>query len=134
MTRQRILIVDDDDDIRANIKDILDDLGYRTDTAHDGPSALRLVQSSDYDVAILDYQMPGMNGATLHREIVKLRPEMASIMVTAYAEGDGAEKACDSGVRHILRKPVDLGELLRLVKASEKSQNSTVDENPSFGT
>ncbi len=116
MSSHRVLIVDDDDDIRANIQDILDDLGYRTATAHDGPSALLLIQASDVDVVILDYQMPGMNGAMLQGEIVKLRPEIVSIMVTAYAEGDGAQTARRNGVQHVLRKPVDLPELLRLVK------------------
>ncbi|WDQ14859.1 response regulator [Rhodopirellula sp. P2] len=133
MTAKRVLIVDDDEDICANIKDILDDLGYQTDVAHDGPSALQLVESNPYDVALLDYSMPGMDGATLHHQMVQLRPEIAAIMVTAYAHGDGAQRARDSGIQQVLRKPVDLKELLPLV---EQISNSpivlVVDDDPEF--
>lgn len=110
-----VLIVDDDDDIRSNVRDILEDLGYRTDEAHDGPSALRLVEERSYDVALLDFKMPGMDGATLYREIKKLRPEIVAIMVTAYAGSDGAQKAKDAGTWRVLPKPVDIPSLLSLV-------------------
>ncbi|SMP42837.1 Response regulator receiver domain-containing protein [Neorhodopirellula lusitana] len=117
MTHKRVLIVDDDVDSCANIKDILDDLGYRTDVAHDGTAALDLVGANPYAVAVLDYSMPGMNGASLHNEIVKLRPEISSIMVTASTHDDGVQRARDCGVQRVLTKPVDLGELLSLVKS-----------------
>ncbi|QDV26468.1 response regulator [Aureliella helgolandensis] len=115
MTEKRVLIVDDDDDIRANIKDILDELGFQTDTAQDGAEALRLAGHHQYDVALLDYQMPGMDGATLHSELLKIQPNIVSIMVTAFAGADGAKRTVDLGVRRILRKPVNLDELLPMV-------------------
>ena len=133
MKSKRVLIVDDDRDICSNIKDILDDLGYQTDIAHDGHSALDLVDTNRYDVVLLDYSMPGMDGATLHQQMVLLQPEIAAIMVTAYAQGDGAQRARDSGIQQVLRKPVDLGELLPLV---EQLSNSpivlVVDDDPDF--
>ncbi|MFG0266619.1 MAG: response regulator [Rhodopirellula sp. JB055] len=133
MTTTRVLIVDDDVDICCNIKDILDDLGYDTDIANDGPSALQLVKSQSYDVAVLDYSMPGMDGATLHEQMVRARPEIVAIMVTAHAHGDGALRARDSGIQRVLRKPVDLKELLPLV---EQISNSpivlVVDDDPEF--
>jgi CheY-like chemotaxis protein len=128
-----VLIVDDDVDICCNIKDILDDLGYETDIAHDGPSALQLVKSSSYDVALLDYSMPGMDGATLHQQMVQIRPEIVAIMVTAYAHGDGAQRARDSGIQQVLRKPVDLKELLPLVEqVSNSPMVLVVDDDPDF--
>ncbi len=117
MTAKRVLIVDDNEDICVNFRDILDELGYDADTAHDGPAALVLVSANKYDVVVLDYQMPGMDGATLHQQMVRLRPAIAAIMVTAYAQGDGAQRARDGGVLHVLRKPVDLGELLPLIRS-----------------
>ena len=128
-----ILVVDDDDDIRSNVKDILEDLGYRTDTAHDGPSALKLVQQKSYDVALLDFKMPGMDGATLYSEIKKLRPETVAIMVTAYAGSGGVERAKDAGTWKVLRKPVDFGALLHLVKqAAQEPVVLVVDDDPDF--
>ena len=60
-------------DICRNLSDILTDLGYQVDFAHDGPSALELVRQRPYDVALLDLKMPGMDGLTLYREIKKQR-------------------------------------------------------------
>lgn len=109
-----ILLVDDDVDICSNLADILADLGYRVDAAHDGPAALELIGRNRYDVAVLDYKMPGMNGVTLTREIRRVRPEMVSLLVTAHA-GSAADEALSAGAWHVLAKPVDMARLLGLV-------------------
>jgi CheY-like chemotaxis protein len=110
-----VLVVDDDVDTCRNLSDILTDLGYDVDTAHDGPSALELVKRRGYDVALLDYKMPGMDGLTLYREIKRLRGGTVGIVVTAYAKGNAAEEAVEAGAWQVLSKPVDLGRLLPLV-------------------
>ena len=95
-------------DTCRNLSDILTDLGYRVDIAHDGPSALELVRSNAYDVALLDLKMPGMDGLTLYREIKKLaRRTRWRIVVTAYAGGSTAEEALAAGAWQVLPKPVD---------------------------
>lgn len=111
----RILVVDDDVDICRNLSDILTDLGYIVDSAHDGPSALELVRQRPYDVALLDYKMPGMDGLTLYREIKKQRAGTVSLLVTAYASPATAEEALTAGAWKVVSKPVDFGELLELV-------------------
>ena len=119
MTRRnapRILVVDDDPDIRDNIRDILSDLGYQVDTAHDGPSALALVTQQPFDVALLDLKMPGMDGLTLYREIKKLRAGTVSLLVTAFAGAATAEDALSAGAWKVLAKPVDFGKLLGWVE------------------
>jgi CheY-like chemotaxis protein len=113
--KPHILVVDDDADTCRNLSDILTDLGYDVDTAHDGPSALELVRRQAYDVALLDYKMPGMDGLTLYREIKRLRADTVAIVVTAYASGTTAEDALDAGAWQVLSKPVDFPKLLRLV-------------------
>src|SRR5262245_3151806 len=92
-----VLVVDDEPDTCHNLTDILTDLGYRVDTAPDGPSALELVRKNPYDVALLDYKMPGMDGLTLYREIKRLRAGTVAIVVTAYAGGTTAEEALAAG-------------------------------------
>lgn len=111
----RIMIVDDDADICRNLSDILVDLGYRAEAAHDGPSALELVRRTPFDVALLDLKMPGMDGLTLYREIRKVCPETVAILVTAYAGGSTAEEAISAGAWKVLPKPVDPSKLLGLV-------------------
>lgn len=132
-SQKSVLVVDDDSDIRANIEDILTDFGYRVETAEDGHAALRLVEQSTYDVALLDYKMPSMDGATLYRRIKEIRPETVAIMVTAYAGSNGAQEALDAGTWRVLRKPVDVSELMPLVaEASQQPVILLVDDDPEF--
>lgn len=128
-----ILIVDDDQDIRTNVKDILDDLGYRTDVACDGPSAMHLIRSNHYDVALLDFKMEGMDGASLYREIKSIAPETVAIMITAFIENARIKQALDAGTWKVMRKPIDMPELLSLIEeASDQPLVLVVDDDEDF--
>jgi CheY-like chemotaxis protein len=125
-----ILVVDDDVDTCRNLSDILTDLGYEVDIAHDGSTALELVRRNAYDVALLDYRMPGMDGLTLYRAIKKLRAGTVAIVVTAYAEATTAEEALAAGAWQILPKPVDFPKLLGFVgEAVEQPLVLVVDDD-----
>ena len=112
---QRILIVDDEQDTCANLSDILTDLGYQVDTANDGFAALELVKKNNYDIALLDLRMPGMDGVELYRRIREVSAGTVAIVVTAYASSDTAKSARAAGAWQILSKPVNIGNLLNLV-------------------
>lgn len=112
----RLLIVDDEADACRNLSDILSDLGYRVDTAYDGPAALELVRQHRYDVALLDLKMPGMNGVELYKRIKAVSAGTVAIVVTAFAGSQIAQEARDAGAAEIVAKPVDLQRLLRLVE------------------
>jgi DNA-binding NtrC family response regulator len=111
-----ILVVDDDVDTCHNLQDILCEMGYQVDIAHDGLQALELVRQKPYDIALLDLKMPGMDGITLYREIRKVQASAVALVVTAFATGTSAEQALAAGAWHVLSKPVDLGRLLDLVQ------------------
>jgi DNA-binding NtrC family response regulator len=111
----RILVVDDDRDICSNLSDILTDLGYSVDLAHDGPAALALVRERPYDVALLDLKMPGMNGVALYREVKKERASTVALLVTAYAGHATAQEALSAGAWRVVPKPVDFPALLAMV-------------------
>jgi DNA-binding NtrC family response regulator len=113
--KHRILIVDDEQDTCANLSDILSDLGYHVDTANDGFAALELVKKNDYDIALLDLRMPGMDGVELYRRIREVSAGTVAIVVTAYASSDTAKSARSAGAWQILSKPVNIGKLLNLV-------------------
>jgi len=117
-----ILIVDDDPDIAISVSDVLTDMGYQTDIAGDGQSALDLVRNRSYDVALLDFKMPEMDGVALYQQIQKLRPTIVAIMVTAYAGSDGVNRARNAGTWKVLRKPVDLDTLLGLIEEAVGSR------------
>ncbi len=118
-----VLVVDDDQDICDNITDILDDQGYSTDSAQDGSTALRLLRERLFDIAILDFKMPGMDGAALQDEIRSRYPKVISIMITAHAGSDGVARALSKGIWKVLRKPVDVSVLLDLVKEASSNEN-----------
>lgn len=113
-----VLIVDDDVDTAINISDILGDFGYATTTTHDGESALQLAEQNQYEVVLLDFKMPGMDGATLYGRINKLQPHLLAIMLTGFAGSDGVERAIEAGVWQVMRKPVDVGQLLEHIQAA----------------
>jgi two-component system response regulator HydG len=115
MTSCRILVVDDEVDTCRNLSDILSDLGHEVAIAFHGPQALQLVRSQPFDVALLDFKMPGMDGLTLYREIKRLPPEIVAIIVTAFATRETTDSALNAGAWRVLSKPVDLQVLMELV-------------------
>ena len=115
---KRLLVVDDDTDICSNLRDILEDQGYRIDVAHDGDTALGFVNQHHYDLVLLDFIMPGMDGAELYGKIRQLAPSIPAIMITAFAANEGLQRARRAGTWQIITKPVDPRELLTLVSAA----------------
>jgi CheY-like chemotaxis protein len=111
----RILVVDDEVDTCRNLADILSDLGYDVEMAHDGLSALELIRQKPFDVALLDLKMPGMDGVSLYREIKKLQAGTVAIIVTAYATSATADSALAAGAWQIVSKPVDFPHLMKFV-------------------
>lgn len=111
-----ILVVDDEVDTCQNMSDIFQDFGYRVDVAYNGFSALKLIQENAYDLAILDLKMPGMDGLTLYREIKKSRSGIVALIVSAYVTDSDMKAALNSGIWHVLPKPVDFPQLMSLLE------------------
>ncbi len=134
MTRHpSILVVDDEVDACRNLSDILTDLGYHVDVAHDGNTALERVRERPYDVALLDLKMPGMDGLTLYRELRKLRAETVAIVVSAFASKETTSEALAAGAWQVLPKPVDFPPLLKLMaEALDQPLVLVVDDDPAL--
>lgn len=126
-----ILVVDDDPDTCRNIADILGDLGHYVETATDGFAALDLIRKRPFDVALLDFKMPGMNGLELYREIRKLRAGTVAIIVSAYTNAATKEESLEAGAMQVLSKPVEFSRLLSLVdEALGQPLVLVVDDDP----
>lgn len=82
----RILLVEDEADVRATLKLILEMDHHAVEEANDGRQALSLFGSRQFDLVMTDYVMPEMNGEALAIEIKKRRPTMPVIMITANAD------------------------------------------------
>jgi CheY-like chemotaxis protein len=122
MTTHNILVVDDDLDTVANVSDILTDVGYDVDTACDGESALQRVRNKHYDLALLDFKMPDMDGLRLYEQIKSIQPNVAAIMITAHADNRDIRRAKDSGTWRVLRKPIDVDQLMRYLDGGREFQ------------
>ena len=128
-----ILIVDDEADIRDSVADILTDFGYDVATAANGNEALALISERSFDVALLDFRMPGMDGLTLFRELRRRCPETSAILVSAYTEDGVAEEALESGIRRVITKPVDMGVVIAEVdKQLDRPLALVVDDDQDF--
>ncbi len=113
----RILMVDDDDGSRQAMATALRRVGYDVAEADSGEAALELVRGDDVlDILISDVRMPGMDGYELLKQVRIARPELSVIMVTAYADVDGAVRALKDGADDYLNKPVNIVELRRRVE------------------
>jgi signal transduction histidine kinase len=102
-----VLVVDDDDAVREVTAGILIDLGYRVFEAGSGGAALEMFNSR-VDAVVLDFAMPGMNGAELARELRARRPGVPIVFVTGYADADALSDTPDD---HIVLKPFRANEL-----------------------
>lgn len=112
----RILLVDDNQDSCAVVAKALSARGYEVDVAFDGPDALECVARNQYNMAVIDYRMPGMNGVELFRRIREVQPEMVGVFLTGFTTIDTVYPAIEAGVERVLAKPVDFQELIPLVE------------------
>jgi signal transduction histidine kinase len=112
----KVLVVDDDSAVREVTAGILADLGYGVVEAGSGGAALDLLDREDgIDLLLLDFAMPGMNGAELAREARARRPDVPILFVTGYADTAALGEAGEDG---ILRKPYLEGELAEKLRSA----------------
>jgi DNA-binding NtrC family response regulator len=121
-----ILIVDDDPEILATLREILEANAYAVKTADSGTGALALARDIPFEIALLDIKLPDMEGTDLLGEIRKIRPSMKCIMVTGFASLENAVKSLNSGAAAYVMKPVNPGNLLITIK--EKLQELQEEE------
>jgi len=105
----RILVVEDDDEVRTSIAESLGALGHVVTQAADGMAALSALESERPDLMITDYLMPGMTGAELMRRARHAFPGMPMIIATGYADMRAIEESIGAGI--LLRKPFQLADL-----------------------
>jgi DNA-binding NtrC family response regulator len=111
----RIMIVDDEEYIRASLTRVMKTEGFKAQVAHNGATALKMIQEELPEVLLVDFKMPGMDGMEVLRRAKELYPDLPVILITAYAEVQGAVDAMRAGAHDYLSKPFDHHEVIRVV-------------------
>jgi len=112
-----IFVVDDDADVREFLAEVLVSLGHRVETLSGGEAALAALANAPPDLMLVDFAMPGMNGAELAGVARRLHPALPIVFVTGFAETDQLEGALGPGAP-VLRKPFGMDELAAVVAAN----------------
>ena len=120
----KILVVDDDENIRNTMKAILEDEGYIVDLAATGSEAIQKTKKSAYNIALLDIRLPDMEGVELLKLIKDTVPRTRKIMVTGYPSMQNAIAALNKSADAYLIKPIDIENLLNTVKEQLQLQEN----------
>lgn len=116
MTEKRILIVDDDDEIRELLEFDVKASGYFVDTAKDGLEGLNKALNNSYDLILLDVMMPKMNGFDVCKNIRQAKLAIPILMLTAKGTIDDKTEGFDCGADDYLVKPFDVQEVLLRIR------------------
>ena len=115
MSQAKILVVDDDKNIRRTVTIALESLDYYVHTAFDGKDAMVQLTGDKYDLIITDLKMPGMNGMELLQQAIAKYPEIKIVLISAHGTVDNAVEAMKLGALDFLQKPFTPKELRNLV-------------------
>lgn len=115
-SHERILIVDDEENVLVLFKRVLAKEGYQVECASSGYEALHRLENNSFNLVLTDLKMNGMDGLDLVRKSKALNPAVPFIMITAYGTIQAAMTAGKEGVENFLIKPIDIEELKLAVK------------------
>jgi DNA-binding NtrC family response regulator len=109
-----VLIVDDELIVRESLRDWLKD-SYHVATAETGDEAIELIKKHDFDILILDVRLTGKSGLQVLKEVKEIKPQIKSIVITAYPSVELAVEAMKEGAVDYIIKPVSPDQLERLI-------------------
>lgn len=124
----KILVLEDDELFAQTLEDFLEEENFEVDIAYDGQEALELNFNSNYDLYLLDINVPLINGLDLLKELRGSGDTTATIFLTSYKDKQTLEEGFLNGCDDYLKKPVDLDELLLRIKSVLKRCGKQVKE------
>ena len=113
----RILVVEDENKLAAFVRQALAEEGHAVDVAHDGEAGLGLASTTDYDLLVLDWLLPGRDGLAVCRALRDSGSRLPILMLTARDSVEDRISGLDAGADDYLVKPFALGELLARARA-----------------
>ena len=116
MNRQ-ILVVDDQPGIRMLLSDVFKSKGYQVQTANTGAEALEILSRSSFDLLVIDYQLPIVDGAGVLNELKKRNMQIPTIMISGLIEELSQETVCMEYVKEIFSKPFNIRDVCSAVQS-----------------
>ncbi len=116
MQKSKIFLMEDDINLCETIEEFLEDKGYECICAYDGISAEEIIYENNFDLLLLDVNVPGLNGFELLKKIRDKGDETPAIYITSLNSTDDLSDGYDSGCDDYIRKPFELKELLLRIK------------------
>lgn len=120
----KIMVIDDEPSVLESFKMILKIKDYDVTTFPDGPSALAQIEKDKFDIAFVDWKLPGMDGLEVLKKIKELDSNIEVIIVTAYATEQNHANAITLGAMEYLRKPFLMEEIYELVERGLRRKRS----------
>ena len=114
----RVLVVDDDRSMVKTLAEILRMQGWEVETAYEGGAAVRAVEAQPFDIVLMDFKMPGMDGVDAFKAMKAARPGVKVMLMTAFAAQERIVEAEEEGVVRVWSKPVDIRSLLAFLDAA----------------
>ena len=113
--KKRILITEDDEEMRSLLKDFFEEEGFETDLVSNGVDALQKLAKEHFDLIITDIRMPGLTGLDILPGIKRLRPDASVIVITAFGSEEVYRKSFERGATAYLEKPIHFSKLRELI-------------------
>ena len=129
---ERILIVDDEENMRRTLSDILRREGYDTTVAATGEEAVELCSKEGFDIVLMDVRMPGISGVEAFRRIRRNKEGVRVILMTAFDLDELKQAALDEGAIAFLPKPLDLEKTIDLIGGVRETAILVVAEDESI--
>jgi DNA-binding NtrC family response regulator len=118
----RILVIDDDENIRKVLETILEDEGYIVETAETAKKAIEKSEKAFYNLALIDVRLPDMEGIELLSKLRSTKPKMRKIIVTGYPTLQNAVAAVNKGADAYVMKPFEVDKILETIREQLKKQ------------
>ncbi len=118
----RILIVDDDENIRKVLTTILEDEGYAVESVDTAKKAIEKTRRKFYNLALIDIRLPDMDGIELLTKMKDTKPKMRKIIITGYPTLQNAVEAVNRGADAYVLKPFDMEKVLQTIKEELRKQ------------
>ena len=131
--KTNILVVDDLRNMRLTLEGILEDEGHNVVTVENGYQAIEAVKKTHFDLIFMDIKMPGINGVQTFREVKKIDPKAAVIMMTAYSVEDLVKEALAEGAYTVVYKAFDIGRIIAIIEELARQRVLILVVDDEFG-